>query len=412
MPPLRPSQVPGGFARGGGDNVPVSQARMPLRRPSQVPVGIARDYGVGAPGQKSPVLEVVGKGGGQPLDPRVRADMESHLDADFSDVRIHTDAKAANSAAAVSAQAYTVGHEVVFGHSSFAPASPEGRHRLAHELVHVQQQRKGPVPGTDTGSGVAVSDPSDSFEQEAEATANRVVSGLQPVAGNGLSGAPQGRSPVQRAGSPSVQRCGGMPCDCETDEESSVQRSSADALGLQPVQRAMVCPVGVDPAEGTGCYEVPDTGLPDGNSSSQAANDNAQDLSGPANDYAAAQDGVLDIDTLVRTLAPFFPDLEPESDQAQVQTTVQRHTKADCDEQYDQCSDRCRQLPPNDKRRRALCWAACMAAYAACLATADETLITAAIIAAIVLEASDGPLPFGDAAAAALLLAVRARVGN
>ncbi len=122
--------------------------------------------------------------------------------------------------------------------------------------------------------------------------------------------------------------------------------------------------------------------------------------------------GVLDIDTLVRTLAPFIPDLEPESDQAQVQTTVQRHTKADCDEQYDQCSDRCRQLPPNDKRRRALCWASCMAAYAACLATADETLTTAAIIAAIVLAASDGPLPIGDAAAVALLLAVRARVGS
>ena len=283
-----PSQIPA--SRSCASVSPA--ARMPPRRPSQVPVGVTRGDGGDVPGQRSPVLDVVGKGGGQPLNPRVRADMESRLGADFSDVRIHTDAKAASSAAAVSAQAYTVGHEVVFGRGSFAPDSPEGRHRLAHELTHVRQQRKGPVPGTDTGTGVAVSDPSDPFEQEAEATANRVMSGPQPVAANRPSGGPPGGPPAQRAGSQSVQRCGGMPCDCATDEESSVQRSSADAPALQPVQRAMVCPAGVDPAEGTGCYEVPDPDLLGGNGSSQPANDNAgtQDLSQPANDNAGAQD--------------------------------------------------------------------------------------------------------------------------
>jgi hypothetical protein len=133
-------------------------------------------------GEISPVFDVVGKGGGQPLAPQLRAHMEAGLGADFSDVRVHTDAAAARSAAAVSARAYTLGHEVVFGHGSFAPDSPEGKQRLVHELVHVQQQRKGPVPGTDTGTGVTVSDPSDSFEQEAEATATRISSGLQQVA--------------------------------------------------------------------------------------------------------------------------------------------------------------------------------------------------------------------------------------
>jgi len=136
--------------------------------------------------EASPVLDVVGKGGGQPLTSQVRADMEVGLGADFSDVRIHTDAKAARSAAAVSAQAYTVGSEVVFGYGSFAPDDPGGRRTLAHELTHVLQQRSGPVPGTDTGTGVAVSDPSDSFEQEAEATASRILPGPQPVAGNGV----------------------------------------------------------------------------------------------------------------------------------------------------------------------------------------------------------------------------------
>ena len=160
------------------------------------------------PPEASPVLDVVGKGGGQPLAPKVRADMEARLGAGFSDVRIHTDAKAAESAAAVSAEAYTVGSEVVFGRGSFAPDSLEGQHRLAHELAHVLQQRKGPVSGTDTGSGVAVSDPSDCFEQEAQATATQVTP-PQPVL--------------------NVQRCGDVARDCDQQRqgEEGVQRQTS-----------------------------------------------------------------------------------------------------------------------------------------------------------------------------------------
>ncbi|HEX8921738.1 MAG TPA: DUF4157 domain-containing protein, partial [Pyrinomonadaceae bacterium] len=59
---------------------------------------------------------------------------------DFSGVRVHTDAKAAASARAVNALAYTVGSHVVFGEGKFAPSTAEGRHLLAHELTHVAQQ--------------------------------------------------------------------------------------------------------------------------------------------------------------------------------------------------------------------------------------------------------------------------------
>ena len=144
-------------------------------RPSQVPVASAGKGGGELPRRASPVLEVVGKGGGRPLDPVVQADMEARLESDFSDVRIHTGATAARSAAAISAAAYTVGHDVVFGQGSFDPASHQGRHRLAHELVHVQQQRQGAVACTDSGGGVAISDPADPFEREAAATAARVM---------------------------------------------------------------------------------------------------------------------------------------------------------------------------------------------------------------------------------------------
>src|SRR5688572_26756275 len=63
---------------------------------------------------RSPVLDVVGSGGGQPLEPAVREDMEARLGSDFGDVRVHTDTAASESARAVGAHAYTVGSDVVF----------------------------------------------------------------------------------------------------------------------------------------------------------------------------------------------------------------------------------------------------------------------------------------------------------
>jgi hypothetical protein len=60
---------------------------------------------------------------------------------DFSDIRIHSDARAAESARAVNAQAYTVGRDIVFGANRYAPQTYAGRRLLAHELTHVAQQR-------------------------------------------------------------------------------------------------------------------------------------------------------------------------------------------------------------------------------------------------------------------------------
>lgn len=116
----------------------------------------------------------------------------------------------------------------------------------------------------------------------------------------------------------------------------------------------------------------------------------------------------VDMGAVVAALEPYVPELaETEAEQGQHgQSAVQRHTRADCDAAYERCGDTCRALPPNARRRRALCWAGCMATYATCLASAEETLTAAAIVAAIVLAAADGPLPIGDAAAVALLAAV------
>ena len=62
---------------------------------------------------------------------------------DLSQVRIHTDARAARSAHEVNAQAFTFGKDIVFGTGQFAPATREGRRLIAHELTHVAQQGEG-----------------------------------------------------------------------------------------------------------------------------------------------------------------------------------------------------------------------------------------------------------------------------
>ncbi len=112
------------------------------------------------------------RGGGRALDERTRAEMEARLGGDFSAVRIHTDEAAARSAAGVHARAYTVGDAIVFGAGAYQPGISDGRRTLAHELVHVQQQARGTMPGTDLRGGIAVSEPGDAFEREAEARAS------------------------------------------------------------------------------------------------------------------------------------------------------------------------------------------------------------------------------------------------
>lgn len=79
-------------------------------------------------------------GPGSPLEPTLRQDMEQRFGHDFARVRVHADAAAEQSARDVNANAYTVGHDIVFGSGRFAPATREGRRLLAHELTHVVQQ--------------------------------------------------------------------------------------------------------------------------------------------------------------------------------------------------------------------------------------------------------------------------------
>jgi hypothetical protein len=81
------------------------------------------------------------RGGGQPLPESTRAFFEPRFRRDFSRVRIHTGVKAADAARAVNARAFTTGQDVVFGTGQYALGTTGGQRLLAHELVHVMQQR-------------------------------------------------------------------------------------------------------------------------------------------------------------------------------------------------------------------------------------------------------------------------------
>jgi len=115
-------------------------------------------------------------GSGGKLDEGVQQHLEQNLGADLSSVRIHTDGEADRLSKSVNAIAFTTGQDIFFSSGSYNPSSSEGKHLIAHEVVHTVQQANGAVSGNTMGNGISVSDPSDAFEQEAERVAGQVMS--------------------------------------------------------------------------------------------------------------------------------------------------------------------------------------------------------------------------------------------
>src|SRR5205814_6614673 len=92
------------------------------------------------PAEVPPIVHEVLRSPGQPLDLATRAFMEPRFGHDFSQVRVHTDMKAVESARSVNALAFTVGRNIVFNADRYAPRIREGQRLLAHEMTHVLQQ--------------------------------------------------------------------------------------------------------------------------------------------------------------------------------------------------------------------------------------------------------------------------------
>jgi len=143
-----------------------------LSRSAAEPPGNVR----GPIGVSRPIIHEVLRSGGEPLDATIRRAMEPRFRHDFGFVRVHADTRAAESARALGASAYTVGRHVVFSAGEYAPNTAGGQRLLAHELAHVVQQ--GPGGG---GMPAHVAGEDTAQEREAETAGSTVIDRRGPV---------------------------------------------------------------------------------------------------------------------------------------------------------------------------------------------------------------------------------------
>jgi hypothetical protein len=154
-----------------------------------------------------PVVHEVVRSPGQPLDSATRAFMELRFGHDFSQVRVHADARAAESARAMHALAYTIGRHVVFGAGQHAPATGDGQRLLTHELAHVVQQGDMPDIASPT---IKIAEQGTSLEREADRATSALLTGSpthfardsQPPA---IYRAPDEQAPATPASNPEMR---------------------------------------------------------------------------------------------------------------------------------------------------------------------------------------------------------------
>jgi hypothetical protein len=147
-----------------------------------------------------PIVHDVLRSSGRPLDRATLNFMQPRFGYDFSQVRLHTDARAAQSASAVNAQAYTVGNNIVLGSGLSSREGFSRQHVLAHELAHVIQQNSATPDG--------------SYAAGSENTAHAAVAGNQRLSAKRIEG--------------QLQRLGTNP-GCSTAQARDIHQSIFNA---------------------------------------------------------------------------------------------------------------------------------------------------------------------------------------
>ena len=126
------------------------------------------------------------RGSGQPLEAGLQQSMGQAMRADFSGVKVHTDAQSDQLNQSIQAKAFTTGQDVFFRQGAYDPGSRGGQELIAHELTHVVQQNGGAVqrslfdsPQKSSASPIqaklTIGQPGDQYEQEADRVASQVV---------------------------------------------------------------------------------------------------------------------------------------------------------------------------------------------------------------------------------------------
>jgi len=231
--------VPGGLLQrkcacgnqtlGGGECAECQKKRQGLQR---------KEMGSGASLEVPSIVHDVLDSPGKPLDTSARAMFEPRFGQDFSQVRVHTDAKAAESARQVDALAYTVGKNVVFGNGQYVPGTSSGTRLLAHELAHVVQQDHAETPT----AGLRIGPASDRHEHAADRVADQVTEGgIAPgIEPNAVELAAEvGRNKPAPAGV-SGKMTGQVPETVVARPYSGLQPTlNSTALGIEPAAPAL-----------------------------------------------------------------------------------------------------------------------------------------------------------------------------
>ena len=164
------------------------------------PRTVARDRNVTGRGLHQEDERVLGRGEGARLPLELERRLGKLLGHDFSHVRIHIDEGAAGTAERLGANALTVASHIFFGRGAFAPGSTAGDRLLVHELTHVVQHDHGRL--AHGGSGLRVTSPTDTVEQEARAAEHKAArlapvapAAVLPVAGVAPTSAPKPATP-------------------------------------------------------------------------------------------------------------------------------------------------------------------------------------------------------------------------
>jgi hypothetical protein len=116
-----------------------SPAQSELIQPRRVDSALAVPTTAG-PSEVPTAVHDVMDAPGRPLDRGTLDFMEPRFGRSLDHLRIHDDASAHRAARAIDARAFTQGRDLYFASGQYDPASPAGRHLLAHEITHTMQQ--------------------------------------------------------------------------------------------------------------------------------------------------------------------------------------------------------------------------------------------------------------------------------
>jgi Domain of unknown function (DUF4157) len=168
-----PSPAAPGASKRGGAGAP--QDRSLPRTTAQLGARIARRRATGdeATGDPAPAVDEARESTAQALEGPIRTTLESSV-GDLSAVRVHTGPASQRAAVELGARAYAEGQDIHFAAGEYRPDTAAGKHLIAHEVAHTVQQR-GVV--AQRQEKLAISQPGDAHEREADAFADAVVAG-------------------------------------------------------------------------------------------------------------------------------------------------------------------------------------------------------------------------------------------